>query len=300
MTGLSVLAAAVFGGLGLAVAGLATATVGGRPQVARPAGTVPPRRAWPASSRRRAAAAVAAGVLVAVLTRWPVAAAAAAGLVACWPWLVGVDAAERAAIGRLEELATWTESLRDTIAGAVGLEQAIPATVDAAGPRIRAQLARLRGRLEARLPLVFALYALADDLADPSADLVVAALVLNAGLRGPGLQATLGALAGSARAELDMRRRVEAGRRGIRQGARIVVGVTVGFVAVLVAFNRDYLAPYGSPVGQLVLAAVVGVFGAGFGWLRHLSTLEVPARVLGTADHLAGIQDADRAATWSR
>jgi len=40
---------------------------------------------------------------------------------------VGGAAEERRAIARLDALASWTESLRDTIAGAVGLEQAIPA-----------------------------------------------------------------------------------------------------------------------------------------------------------------------------
>ena len=57
-----------------------------------------------------------------------------------------------------------------------------------------------------------ALLRFADDLDDPSADLIVAALVLNARLRGPGLRDVLTALADSAREELDMRRRVEASR----------------------------------------------------------------------------------------
>ena len=42
---------------------------------------------------------------------------------------------------RLEALASWTESLRDTIAGAVGLEQAIPASYNAAAPILKPPLA---------------------------------------------------------------------------------------------------------------------------------------------------------------
>ena len=269
------LAAATFAALGAAVVALATAVAG------TTAVTVPPSgRRWQ-RDRSRLLAAVGAGLLVAVLTRWPVAALATAALIAGWRWLFGAAAAERAAVARLEALATWTESLRDTIAGAVGLEQAIPATAESAPAPIQPHLARLCGRLEARQPLPGALHELAADLDDPSADLVVAALLLNAGLRGPGLAATLTALAASAREELDWRRRVEAGRRGIRQGARIVAGTTVGFVALLAVANPGYLAPYGTPAGQLVLAVAAGVFTGGFAWLRRLSTGDAPARLLG-------------------
>ena len=67
----------------------------------------------------RAAAALAAGALTLVATRWLVAAAGVALLVFGWRGLSGA-AGERRALARLEALATWTESLRDTIAGAVG------------------------------------------------------------------------------------------------------------------------------------------------------------------------------------
>ena len=66
---------------------------------------------------------------------------------------------ERRAIERLEALATWTEALRDTIAGAVGLEQAIPATAVNAAPAIKpglnllvdqgASASEIRGELRA-------------------------------------------------------------------------------------------------------------------------------------------------------
>jgi len=189
-----------------------------------------------------------------------------------------------AGAARLEALATWTESLRDTIAGAVGLEQAIPATAATAHPLIRPHLLRLVGRTEARQPLSVALRRLAADLADPSADLVVAALILNAELRGPGLRQTLTALAASAREEVEMRRRIEAGRRGIRRGVRIVVGVTVGFVGLLALFNREYLRAYDSPVGQGALLVVVGVFASGFLMLRRLAVVDMPDRFLMAGD----------------
>ncbi|MGQ0631504.1 MAG: type II secretion system F family protein [Sporichthyaceae bacterium] len=228
----------------------------------------------------RLAAALGAGVLVAVLTRWPVAALGTGALVWAWPRLVGGGSGAQDAIERLEALAGWTEGLKDTIAGAVGLEEAIPATAPAAGVSIRGHVERLVERLRAREPLPAALHRFAADLDDPSADLVVAALILNARLRGPGLRATLEALTTSARDELDLRRRVEAGRRALRTGVRIIVGVTVGFVVTLAALDSAYLAPYDTALGQVVLLVVAAVFAAAFAWLRVLSDVAVPQRLL--------------------
>lgn len=229
---------------------------------------------------RRGSLAVGAGLLVLLLTRWPIAGIAAGVLVFAWDRLFGGAAEERAAMRRVEALAAWTESLRDTIAGAVGLEQAIPASARAAAPALRPHLDGLVDRLRSRTPLPDALHQLADDLDDPSADIVVAALILNARLRGPGLREVLGALAKSAREEVDMRQRVMAQRASTRRSVQIVIGVSVAFVLGLAVFNRDFVAPYGTAIGQLVLACVCALFAAGFWWLRKLSRIETPDRFL--------------------
>jgi Flp pilus assembly protein TadB len=230
--------------------------------------------------RNRAPVALLVAVITLVITRWPVAALAAGALAIGWPTLIGGARAERRSAQRLEALAVWTESLRDTIAGAVGLEQAIIATARAAPAPIAAELVALADRLRVRVPLTTALHRLADELDDASADLLVAALLLNSRLRGPGLRQVLTSLSESARAELEMRGRVMAGRAATRRSVQIVVGVTVVFVLGLVLFNPAYVQPYRSPLGQLVLAVVVLFFGAGFFWLRRLATYDVPERFL--------------------
>lgn len=227
--------------------------------------------------------AVGAGLLILLLTRWPVLAVGMGLLVFFGPALFGGATGEKKAIVNLEGLAAWTESLRDTIAGAVGLEQAIPATAYAASPAIAPQLATLADRLRVRTPLPIALQRFANDLNDSSADLIVAALILNAKLRGPGLRDVLTSLAGSAREELETRRRVSAGRSSTRRSVQIVVGITVVFVLGLVIFNRGYVEPYSSPIGQLVLLIVLLFFAAGFMWMRRLSVFELPERFLFTA-----------------
>lgn len=224
--------------------------------------------------------AVGVGLLILLLTRWVVAAVATGLLVLFWDALFGGAGAERRGIARIEALAAWTESLRDTVAGAVGLEQAIPATAYAASPVIANELSTMSDRLRVRVPLPVALQRFAEEMDDASADLIIAALILNSRLRGPGLREVLTSLSESARAELDMRQRVSAGRRSTRRSVQIVTGVTLTFVFGLRIFNPGYVEPYGSPVGQVVLLLVIGIFGAGIMWLRRLSRFETPERFL--------------------
>jgi Flp pilus assembly protein TadB len=228
----------------------------------------------------RGALALIAGVVVLIATGWIVGGIAAALLVLGWRSLSGA-ASERKAIARLEALATWTESLRDTIAGAVGLEQAIPASVRVAAPSLKEPLSRLVDRLHTRVPMPDALRRFADDLDDPSADLIIAALVINSRLRGPGLRDLLGALSDSVREELDMRRKINAERRSTRRSAQIVLGVSVGMAFGLALFNKGYLKGYHSLVGQLVLVGVVALYAAGFFWMRKLATFQAAERLLG-------------------
>jgi Flp pilus assembly protein TadB len=271
---LAILAGAVLGG-GLFVAVLA---VVGLPEA--PVGK--PRRqgvSLEERSRRLMYGGV-AGVLTLLATQWVVAGAAIGLLVAYWDRIAGSSAAEKRAIGKLEALATWTESLRDTIAGAIGLEQAIPATAVNAGAAIRPSLNLLADRLRVREPLPDALRAFAEDLDDPSADIICASLLLNSRLRGPGLRDVLTALASSAREELDMRRRIEASRKSIRRSVRIVLFIVLGMMGMLSILNRRYVEPYDSVTGQLVLLVIAAMLGVGLMWLRSLAAPSQAERFL--------------------
>ncbi len=229
---------------------------------------------------RRVPFAVGAFLLVLLLTRWLVVAAACALLVLFWNRLFGGAKEARQGIARLEGLAAWTESLRDTVAGAVGLEQAIPATAYAASPAIRADLTTLSDRLRVRMPLPEALKRFAEEVDDAGADLIIAALILNARLRGPGLRDVLTSLARSARLELEMRQRIYASRASTRRSVTIVVGITVVVVVGLRVLNPGFVAPYGTPFGQFVLAGIMVLFTAGILWLRALAKDDTPGRFL--------------------
>ena len=281
------LLAIVIGGLTGAALFLAVVALAGLP--ARRPGSGPGRldRLRRDALSLRGAIAVVAGILVLVATRWVVAGIGVALLAYSWRSLSGAGS-ERQAIVRLEGLATWTESLRDTIAGAVGLEQAIPSSTRIAALAIREPLLRLVDRLHTRVPMPDALRLFARDLDDPSADLIIAALIINSRLRGPGLRDLLGALSRSVREELDMRRKVSAERRSTRRSVQIVILVSVGMAIVLALVDHSFLAPYSSPFGQLVLALIAVLYGLGIWWLRRLARFESPQRMLGDSLAAAG------------
>ena len=131
---------------------------------------------WDRPSGRRMAYSIGAAVVVAVVTRWPVAAVAAGAAVFAWPALFGAGRDSARQIEKIEALVTWTESLRDTIQGAVSLEQAIPRSIDAAAPAIREPLQRMVALVQHRVPLPLALARFGKELADPTAEQVVASL----------------------------------------------------------------------------------------------------------------------------
>jgi Flp pilus assembly protein TadB len=272
---LAVLAGAV-AGCGLFLFLVALRGLPPRPASARPGAA---RRTIREMTGVRGVVAVVAGLVTLVATGWLVAGVGVALLVLSWRGLSGA-AGERRALARLEALATWTESLRDTIAGAVGLEQAIPASLRAAGPTLAEPLARLVDRLHTREPMPVALRRFADDLDDPGADLIIAALIINSRLRGPGLRDLLGALSRSVREELDVRRKVTADRRSTRRSAQIVVGVSVGLALGLAVFDHSYVAAYDSLAGQVVLAVVAALYALGIVWMRALARFPAPQRLL--------------------
>src|SRR4029079_10456738 len=117
-------------------------------------------------------------LVVGLVTRWPVGGILAAALAGGWHTLFGQRSSSGSEIARIEAVASWTEMLRDTMAAASGLEQAITTTAPIAPAPIRREVVDLAARLESReVTLEGGLPALADALGDPTADLVVAALV---------------------------------------------------------------------------------------------------------------------------
>jgi Flp pilus assembly protein TadB len=187
----------------------------------------------------------------------------------------------RVVIARLEAIATWTEMLRDTLAGAAGLSQAIAATGRVAPAAIKMSVESLATRLAAGVAARDALMAFGTELADPSVDLVVATLCMATEQRAQRLGDLLGALAATTRNEIAMRLRIEASRASARTSIRTVAGFSVGFLALLAVLAHSYLAPFGTPTGQLVLAAVGALFGGGLWLMSRMARPQFATRLVG-------------------
>lgn len=237
----------------------------------------------------RLALAGGAGILAGLATGWPVAALLVAAGVWAAPATLGPDRDAARRLARIEAVAGWAEQLRDTLTAAAGLEQAVIATAATAPAPIRAEVGALASRLEYGQPLASGLRQLANDLADSTADLVVAALLLAAEYQARHLAELLGSLAGAARDQARMRLRIGAGRARTRTSMRVVVITTLGLACGLVVLNHGYLAPYGHPVGQLVLLVVGGLFAVGFWWLQRLARIAEPDRVLARLGEPGGL-----------
>ena len=221
-----------------------------------------------------------AAAAVAVVTRWP-AGTLLAGLAAWFlPPMLGRDREYAQALERIEATAAWTEQLRDTLAAAAGLEQAILATALIAPGPIRHQVGELAASIHRGQQLPAALRAFAAAAADPATDLVIAALLLATEQQARDLGALLSSLADSARQHAAMRMRIAASRARVRTAARIIIAATLALTVGLLAWSRAFLLPYDTAAGQLMLTTVGGCFAGAFWWLHKISGFDEPPRIL--------------------
>ncbi|MGN9774865.1 type II secretion system F family protein [Micromonospora sp. H33] len=227
--------------------------------------------------------AVVAGALAFLVTGLPVVGLLVAVAVPGAPWLFSVGRAEQRAIARIEAVGEWTRRLKDVSATGQGLQAAITGTVATAPEEIQEEVRLLAARLQAGWLARPALLAFADEIADPVCDQVVAALILHLTDRGDRLGDVLGSIASAAAAEVATRREVEAKRTQPRFAVRFLTGMTLATIAYGL-LNTDYIRPYGTPVGQLVMAVLGAAFIGLLAWVRSMSQPQRPARFLPAPD----------------
>ncbi|MUN35375.1 type II secretion system F family protein [Actinomadura litoris] len=231
--------------------------------------------AWP-NRRNRLLAGTGAGLLVLLLSRWPVAALAIGAAVYALPPMLSGRAPQRQ-IARLEALAQWARRLAEMIGASRGLEQALADSARIAPAAIRGTVGTLAARLRNHANPEQALRAFAEELNDPVADLIACALVLAARRRGPGTREALSLLADAVEQEVIVRRAVEAERAGLRT-TLIVIVVSIAALSALFVSSQTLSAPYGTSLGQGVLAVVAGIYAGGLWWMRRLASLSTGAR----------------------
>ena len=280
-------------------AGLVLWVIGSATMVASLVGTRRPRgpssrwvilldRAWrgtgrTARVRRRhrvlLASGLVAGLLAWLFTGLPAAGALVAVAVPGAPWLFQVGRAEREAIERVEAVGEWARRLKDVSVTGVGLQQAIVISAATAPTVIADEVRDLSVRLHAGVDAREALHRFADTIGDPVCDQVVAALILHLSDRGDRLGEVLTSIAGAATAEVATRREVDAKRTQSRFGVRFLTVTTVGTLAYG-AIRPEYMAPYGTPFGEIVIVVLGGLFVGILVWTRSMSQPERAPRFL--------------------
>ena len=244
------------------------------------------------ANSRKLAGCVGVGVAAGLVTGWPVA-ALAGGLAAWWlPVLLGPDRSTARDLARTEAIAAFTEMLRDTLSAASGIEQAVRSACATAPEAIAVEGQRLASRIDDQQDLASALATFAEEVQDPTADIVVVCLVHAIRNSARDLSTLLGSLAATAREHAAARKRAQAARVQVRTSVRIVTGVTASMLAALFILDRSFLSPYGTASGQFVLACGLALFAAGYAWLWRMAMPRARKRLLTRIDQV------QEAPTW--
>lgn len=226
------------------------------------------------------------GVALSLISGWVIMALAVPAAVVFVPRMLSGKEA-RVATAKLDAIEGWTRQLAGLVATHATLERSITNSVHSSPELLARPVATLSARLQAKWDTRAALRAFAEDIADPSGDIVIAHLLMAAELSGPGLADALGQAADSIQDEVRTRRDIESERESQRQVMRIITGFGIVAVLLITLFSPlagNYFAPYRTASGQLVLVALLAGM-AGALWISHrLAKLRRIPRVIDVAE----------------
>lgn len=223
---------------------------------------------------------LAAGILVAAVTGWLVAIVIVPAAILGLQRVIMRRAKPR--IARLDALAEYARGIAGVLAVGRGIEQAILQASRSAPQIIGAEVGKLTARIRASWELKRALRAFADDFDDATADVFVATLLLASDRRGPGLAAVMQDMAASVDHEVRARREVETEQQKPRTAARMITIIS-GLLLAGLLVSGDYIAPYSSPLGQLLLTAYLAGYVAILWWMSRMTKEKPIPRFIGTS-----------------
>lgn len=268
----------ILGGILLAIAGLQKRPV----ELSRPRRIPTPHfiEAMDRRARIMLVGGVLVGGVVAVATGW------VAGILIIPALLVGVpylldNKGEADKVTRIEAMEEWVRALAGTLGAGSSLEQGIQATLKSTPPPIYPEVATLVARINSRTSTRTALRAFADDLDDEIGDKIVAPLLLGAEHRGAALVGVLDDLASSVADQVRARRVIEAERAKPRTTARWLTIILLLLLGGL-SLTGEYVAPYRTPLGQMILVANLTLFGLLLTWMKRLATSRRTRRFIGS------------------
>jgi tight adherence protein B len=270
--------------IGLTLAGGFLLVVDGlisRVDTPKPKVVAPSKLKLPPINTRLAGVGLALGLVVAVATGWW----AGGVLVVAASILVPMMQAERQAQvkdrQRINALASWVESVRDLLAAASGIEEAIvrsSETLTAESPIVR-HIWQLRVVTE-MLGLREGLRRLGEDLADPIGDYITAALLVASERPSGVVHMQLSEAASNARESVSVRERVEASRARMWTASSTIAIISLCMVAFIVGTQSTYATWYSQPTGQIVLLVCGGIELVGMWWMARMARPSAGHRVV--------------------
>lgn len=281
-----------------------------------PAPPRPPQQPWPArpgsrpsgrrlalpwrgvsiGTRRLLLVGTVAGLVIALVSGWVIAIALVPAAVAGIPVLLTPpDSGEQ--VEKLEALEEWARSLSGKLTAGQSLRSALIRSLRSAPAPIEREVELLVSRLwDNSTSTEDVLRLFAEDINDSTGDVVVTNLILAASGRGQvGLSVALEALAETVAADVRARRQIAADQAKPRTTARTVTAITLAVLGVL-SLTGTYIAPYGTPVGQIVLGLLLSAYVATLMWLRRMAVLPPLPRFLNLTARQAA---RDGAGTWA-
>ncbi|QGF25110.1 type II secretion protein F [Raineyella fluvialis] len=287
MAVVALVGAVVTGGLVLLLAGLVPTERQPQPGRSRPRPGLAERwstltrRPPGAAGRRRDARLVAGfvgGALAYALTGWLVWLVIVPLAVIALPYLLADPPAPT--IDLLSALDRWVHSLVATLPTGQSIGDAVRTSRRTAPALLTPYVEQAVRRLDQRWSVRDALREMADRLAVPEADAVLAALGLAAHRGGTGATATLKALSSSLQQTLAALREIEAERAKPRIVVRQVTAITLGMLAVALLFGRAFFAPYATPLGQVLLLGLVAAYLGSLAVMRRMTRPRRRQRIL--------------------
>lgn len=227
----------------------------------------------------RAAIGAVVGMVASLMTGWVVLIVVVPAVAVLGPELFGGGGGQNQ-LKRLDALDEWSRSLAGVLGAGVNLEQAIVATQSSAPEALHKEINTLIARVKSRMSLEDALRLFATDVDDATCDKIVCTLLLVSKRGDGGLVRILEDLSASVAEEVSARRMVEAERAKQTTVVRIVTLITVVVIGGFLLLGGTYTAPYGTPLGQLVLLVLLATYVGVLLWLRQMNHAEPLPRLL--------------------
>ena len=216
--------------------------------------------------------------LVLVVTGWPVAALFCGAGGWAMPTLAEARRKRQAAVDRVEAIAAWAETLRDTMAASAGIQEALRTSAKVAPAPIRGEVTDMALRLQHE-SVVSSLRRFAAEMNHPLSDTLVASLILASSRHGGSLQGVLAMAAKNARDSASMWRHIEASRARTYAQSRMAGWVSAITIVLVVLGRRSFVEPFDSAFGQFMLGVVCLAFFASGLALYRLAKPITPRRM---------------------